>query len=195
MHVMVGRERFRPARVGKNTLDRRIRTSLVADGQTDWAVRSWFGPKLRNVLPHVLARLRMESLHRFRIEMNVTVHLGGGFYKVHRDNAGKRDRPRNLSYVYYLQREPRRFSGGDLRLYDTGFEADDDSSIVFSRIEPLDNSLVFFPSDAFHEITPIACATQDFRDGRFTVNGWIRSRGEDGAATTSPSSDGSSAGV
>ena len=183
MHVMVGRERFRPARVGKNTLDRRRRASLVADGQTDRAVRSWFGPKLCSVLPHVLARLRMEGLHPFRIEMSVTVHLGGGLYKVHRDNSEGWFRSRKLSYAYYFHRRPKRFSGGDLLLYDMGVEADDGSSVVFSRIEPLDNSLVFFPSDAFHEITPIACATQDFRDGRFTVNGWIRSRGEDGAAT------------
>ena len=182
-HVLAGRERFRPARVRKKTLDRGRRVSLVADGQTCRALRSWFGPKLRSVLPHVLARLRMEGLHRFRIEMDVTVHLGGGFYKVHSDNSKGWYRSRKLSYVYYFHRRPKRFSGGDLLLYDMGVEADDGSSVVFSRIEPLDNSLVFFPSDTFHEITPVAGATQDFRDGRFTVNGWIRSRGEDGVAT------------
>ena len=175
MYILARRERFRPARLIMNILDRRIRASLVADGQTNRAVRSQFGSKLRSVLPHVLARLRMEDLHR-HIQMNVTVHFGGGFYKRHRDNDGKHPHSylRKLSYVYYLSRKPRRFAGGDLLLYDTDVEAGGASSAVFSRIEPLDNSLVFFPSGAFHEVTPVACASQDFRDGRFTVNGWIR---------------------
>lgn len=192
MHVLAGRESFRPARVGKNILNRRTRVSLVWDGQAPRAVRSQFIPKLRSVLPHVLARLRMEGLHRFSVEMSIVGHLEGGFYKVHRDREEKRHSLRKLSYVYYLYRAPRWFAGGDLLLYDTNVEADGNSSVVFSRIEPLANSLVFFPSDAFHEVTPVACTTQDFRDGRFTVNGWIRSSGEDGA---SPLPDGSSAGA
>lgn len=182
--VLAGRERFVPAQVGDgrekdSAVKRGTRIALVADRRTRRAVRSWFGPKLRSVLPHVLARLRMESLHPFRIEMDVTVHLGGGFYKVHRDNTEGRARPRQLSYVYYFHPRPKPFTGGDLRLYDTDFEAGRASPAVFSRIEPVDNSLVFFPSGAFHEITPVACDLQDFGSGRFTVNGWVRSRDED----------------
>ena len=33
-------------------------------------------------------------------------------------------------------------------------------------------------SACFHEVAPVECATDDFGDGRFTVNGWFRSRGE-----------------
>ena len=43
---------------------------------------------------------------------------------------------------------------------------------AFSRIEPLCDSIVFFPSECLHEITPVACGAE-FGDGRFTVNGWI----------------------
>ena len=186
--VLAGRERFVSAQIIPRRIEggekdsavkREARNALVADRRTRLAVRSWFGPKLRSVLPHVQARLRMESLHRFRIEMDVTVHLGGGFYKVHRDNTEERTCPRKLSYVYYFHRRPKRFSGGDLWLYDTDFEAGRALPAVFSRIEPVDNSLVFFPSGAFHEITPVACDPQDFGSGRFTVNGWVRSRDED----------------
>lgn len=181
--VLAGREGFVPAQVGGGEKDsgikREIRTALVAGRRTRRAVRSWFGPKLRSVLPYVLARLRMERLQRFRLEMDVTVHLGSGFYKVHRDNTAGRHRPRKLSYVYYFHRRPKRFTGGDLRLYDTDVEAGRASPAAFSRIEPVDNSLIFFPSGAFHEIAPVACDTQDFGSGRFTVNGWVRSRNED----------------
>ena len=33
-----------------------------------------------------------------------------------------------------------------------------------------------FPSDALHEIASVECDIQNFKDGRFTVNGWIHSR-------------------
>ena len=45
-----------------------------------------------------------------------------------------------------------------------------------SRLAPIDNTLVLFPSDSYHEITKVAPAsgeTLPFGDGRFTVNGWI----------------------
>ena len=177
--IRAARERFVPAKVGKDDLNRKVRTAWVANRRVVRGVRPWFGPKLRSVLPHVRARLRMEALHRYRIEMDVTVHLGGEFYTGHRD-AGE-NRPRKLSYVYYFHRQPRPFAGGDLLLYDTDLETSRATAAAFTRIEPLHNSLVVFPSDAYHEITPVECDTQDFEDGRFTVNGWVRSHEKDGA--------------
>ena len=177
--IPAARDRFVPAKVGENNLERETRTAWVADRRIVRDVRPWFGLKLRSVLPHVLARLRVEALQRYRIEMHVTVHPGGGFYRWHSDNSEERHRPRKISYVYYFHRQPRRFAGGDLLLYDTDLEANRVSMGAFSRIEPLHNSLVFFPSDALHEITPVECDTQDFEDGRFTVNGWVRSRDEE----------------
>lgn len=179
--IPVARERFVPAKVGKDDLNRKVRTAWVANRRVVREVRPWFGPKLRSVLPHVLARLRMEALHRSRIEMDVTVHLGGEFYGKHRDNAEDGNRPRKLSYVYYFHRQPRPFAGGDLLLYDTDLETSRATAAAFTRIEPLHNSLVVFPSDAYHEITPVECDTRDFLDGRFTVNGWVRSQRKDGA--------------
>ena len=183
MSIRAGRDEFVPATVGndKGNLRRESRTAWVANRKTVRNVRPWFGPKLRSVVPHVRARLRVAALHRFRIDMDVTVHLGGGFYKRHRDNTEGRDRLRTLSYVYYFHRQPRRFAGGDLLLYDTDPETHRATVDAFTRIEPRHNSLVVFPSDAYHEITPVECETHDFLDGRFTVNGWVRSQSEDGA--------------
>ena len=177
--IPAARDRFVPAKVGEHNLKRETRTAWVADRRMMRDVRPWFGPKLRSVLPHVLARLRVEALHRYWIEMDVTVHPGGGFYTRHSDNSEERNRPRKLSFVYYFHRQPRPFAGGDLLLYDTDLEAERASTVAFTRIEPLHNSLVFFPSDALHEITPVECDTPDFEDGRFTVNGWVRSRDEE----------------
>ena len=132
-------------------------------------VRSWFVPKLRGVLPEVLARLRMEDLEASRIELQMTAHLCGGFFAPHRDDSN--ERRSKLSYVCYFHRHPRPFTGGDLLLYDAGGHGRDTPG-AFSRIGPLLDSIVFFPSGCWHEVTPVACG-DDFGDGRFTVNGWV----------------------
>ena len=173
--VPAARERFAPAKVGANAsvVNLKVRNALVLDEPTTRNVQSWFVPKLRAVLPEVLRRLRMEDLDVRRIELKVTVHLHGGFYTVHRDDSPDENfRDRFVSYVCYFHRAPRPFAGGDLLLHDAG-RAGGWPSRAFSRIEPLCGSIVFFPSDCLHEITPVACGA-DFGDGRFTVNGWVR---------------------
>ena len=42
---------------------------------------------------------------------------------------------------------------------------------TFTRIEPLDNSIVLFSSRIPHEITLVECDPGDFGSGRFSVNG------------------------
>ena len=172
--VPASRERFVPARIGKEAtaiLNREVRDALVLRAPTTRDVRSWFLPKLRAVLPEALRRLRMEDLDVGRIDVNVTVHLHGGFYAAHRDRGLGSTRHRLVSYVCYFHRVPRPFAGGDLLLHDA-VPAGGGPAGAFSRIEPLCGSIVFFPSDCWHEITPVACGAE-FGDGRFTVNGWI----------------------
>ena len=188
--IRAARDRFVPGTVRKGTLNREIRTAWEADdGRTVQDVHPWFGPKLHSVLPHVLARLRVEAFHRYRIMTAVAMYLGGGFYKPHRDNTEEGNCPRMLNYIYYFHRLPRRFAGGDLLLYDTDLETRRATAAAFTRIDPLHNSLVFFPSGAFHEVLPVECETRDFLDGRFAVNGWIRPHEKDGAAAPPSSSD------
>ena len=187
--IRAARDRFVPGKVDKGDLRPEIRTAWVADRRMVRDVRPWFYPKLRSVLPHMLTRLRMEALHRYGIEMNVTTHLRKGFHRRHRDNTWERDRPRKLTFVYYFHRQPRPFAGGDLLLYDTDLEANRVSTVAFTRIEPLHNSFVIFPSGAYHEVTPVECDTQDFPNGRFAVSGWVRSHEQDTADAPSSSSD------
>ena len=173
--VLAASERFAPAKVGADAgVNIEVRNALVLDEPTTRDVRSWFLPKLRAVLPEALWRLRMEDLDLRRIELRVTVHLNGGFYTVHRDDSLVGNfRDRLVSYVCYFHRAPRPFTGGDLLLHDAGRAAGGSPAGAFSRIEPLRGSIVFFPSDCLHEVTPVACGA-GFGDGRFTVNGWVR---------------------
>ena len=182
--VLAARERFAPAKIrGVNArivLNREIRDALVLDDPTTRDIGSWFVPKLRAVLPEVLWRLRMEDLDPGRIETEVTVHLNGGFYAAHRDDGVLGNaRYRIVSCVHYFHRAPRPFTGGDLLLHDAG-RAEGSPAGVFSRIEPLPGSIVFFPSERLHEITPVVCGAE-FGDGRFTVQNWVSPRVRSGA--------------
>ena len=56
---------------------------------------------------------------------------------------------------------------------------------AFTRIEPLDNSIVLFPSRILHryilhEVTLVECDPGDFGAGRFSVDGALRRRRADG---------------
>ena len=173
--MLAASERFAPARIRVNARiirNREVRDALVLDEPTTRDVRSWFLPKLRAVLPEVLWRLRMEDLDLRRIVLKVTGHPHGGFFAAHRDAGRFEDQI--LSYVYYFHRAPKPFAGGDLLLHDAG-RAGGSTSRAFSRVEPFPGSIVFFPSDCLHEVTPVVCGA-DFGDGRFTVNGWVRGR-------------------
>ena len=66
------------------------------------------------------------------------------------------------------------FAGGELRIYGNQIRNDklarNDSFRVF---EPRNNSIVFFHAAVMHEVTQVRVPSKDFRDSRFTVNGWI----------------------
>jgi Rps23 Pro-64 3,4-dihydroxylase Tpa1-like proline 4-hydroxylase len=76
--------------------------------------------------------------------------------------------------VYYFNREPKGFTGGELRIYDDVVRNGKLSSTdTFQVIEPRHNSIVFFQSAIMHEVMPVSMPSKQFRDARFTVNGWV----------------------
>ena len=137
-------------------------------------MRSVFVEKLTDILPQVVAAPGMDEARRNvgRIECQMTCHASGGFFKAHRDNEGGKNTSRFISYVYYYNKTPRSFSGGALKITQTK----PDGSSATHNVEPLDNSIVFFDSSFWHEVTPIRCKTEEFSSSRFTVNGWIHRR-------------------
>jgi len=132
--------------------------------------------RVREIIPDAAAHFGLPLPADYDFEMQLTTHGDGGHFKIHNDNATERTAPRFMTYIYYFSRLPQPFSGGQLRLYDDS--RIDASSWVpmatFSEINPENNTLLFFPSRHFHEVLPTLCRTDDFGDGRFTLNGWVR---------------------
>jgi Rps23 Pro-64 3,4-dihydroxylase Tpa1-like proline 4-hydroxylase len=117
--------------------------------------------------------LGVDPIRLQRYELQVTHHGDGAFFKAHNDNGNEINRYRTVSFVYYFHVEPKRFGGGSLLLFDADLEAERYSSGSFTRIEPTNNSIVFFPSSAPHEVERVAVETGEPTDGRFSLNGWI----------------------
>lgn len=118
--------------------------------------------------------MRSEAVVRYESEL--AAYNDGGFFHEHidtltasiRTEQGARQ-ARALSLVYYFFRQPKAFSGGQLRVW--GFS--DGENRPHIDVSPADNILVAFPSFAIHEVLPISCPSKNFNDSRFAVNCWL----------------------
>jgi SM-20-related protein len=139
-----------------------------ADLEDDW--RGWIRPEVIGAL----RRLGMDE-RLGDVEVQVTAHGDGAFYRTHRDvSDSEATDTRILTFVYYLSRSPRPFSGGQLKLYD--YRCVDGiwrQAETFRLIEPEPNRLVLFPACFLHEVLPVQSASGAFADSRVTVNGWV----------------------
>lgn len=131
-------------------------------------------PRLTALMPQLWSHLRMEPVAFGEIECQLAVHGDGAFFKRHTDNGAPDTARRQVSCVYYFHREPRRFTGGNLCLYGTVTEKGARTcGERWFDIEPPRNSLIVFPSDIHHEVTPVTCASAALADQRLSINGWL----------------------
>ena len=129
--------------------------------------------KIRQLMPAVCEALKI-PVCTGNIEAQLTSHNDNNFYKVHNDNGSADTAHRVLTFVYYFHRQPKGFSGGQLRIYDhkvhNGYHYAADT---YRTVEPSDNSIVFFASEEMHEVLMVNCESRAFMDSRFTINGWL----------------------
>lgn len=158
--------------------------SGVSDSKTDYRHSFVLNPpdeisrgvvgRIRAVMPEVIPRLKMAPFPVKEIECQVTANTDGSYFRVHTDSGVNETVRRQFTYVYYFNRQPKGFTGGDLLIYDdvirNGKLARTDS---FQRVAPRHNSIVFFQAAVMHEVTKVEVPSKAFRDARFTVNGWI----------------------
>jgi SM-20-related protein len=147
------------------------RKSMVLFAIKDSKWNKIFIERLKQHLPHITASLGVPSFRFQGTEIQLTASSDGDFFKRHADADHKEDSvaSRVLTFVYYLHRLPKPFSGGDLLLYgpDTGEQV--------TAIEPQNNCLISFVSTCWHEVDFVRCPSRAFADSRFTINGWLRS--------------------
>ena len=128
---------------------------------------------VRERLPEMFAGSGVPAKPVVRFETEVVAHNEGGRFGRHIDtltgasrNGDHSPGVRTVSGVYYFYREPRAFTGGELRIF--AFGSDDHVDIA-----PQENAFVVFPSFAGHEVLPVSCPSGAFEDSRFSVNCWL----------------------
>jgi len=132
--------------------------------------------RVRAVTPGVLPELRVRPISVGIVEAQVTASIDGSFFGVHTDADREKVPKRYLTYVYYFNRQPKAFSGGELRVYDDVLRNGKLARAeTFQTIEPLHNRLVLFWARTMHEVMPVRMPSKNFADARFTVNGWVNS--------------------
>ena len=177
--VRKGRERFAPAKVGnagRGAVAIDTRVALVAEMSVRRQIKPWFVKELDYVVGDVFRHFRhsrVDGINECHVELGVTAYRSGDFYCPHQDTGYGRAHSRLITFAYYFHPEPQGFAGGDLLLYDTAIATGRFNAVAFSRIEPINNSLVFFPSDYVHEVLPVHANSDAFENARFSVNGWL----------------------
>jgi len=142
---------------------------MIVKGPLLGGVRNLFRARIAAQLDDAYEWFGIERPLNARLKVELTSHSNGEYYSIHRDSGGGYDR--YLSYVYYFHELPRKFSGGQLHLYDT----DTTQNIYlksFTSIDPTHNSLIIFPSEYFHQVCKVTLSSNRRREGRFTLNGW-----------------------
>ncbi|HZW26305.1 MAG TPA: 2OG-Fe(II) oxygenase [Gallionella sp.] len=145
------------------------------------SIRSIFHERVAALVKRhrIIERLGIQNLDSVQdLQMSLIAYGDGDYFKPHRDAGDIAiNRLRELTFVYHFFREPQRFSGGELCLFDAGLVNGGIGLINnFSCFEPRHNSILFFPSRALHEVRSIQCSSIDPLDGRFAIAGWALRR-------------------
>jgi Rps23 Pro-64 3,4-dihydroxylase Tpa1-like proline 4-hydroxylase len=168
--VLANQDRMVVATVGQNQYRPEARQSLEIFAE--WGQQAVY-QCVRDALPKVQARLHVPAFGVGETELKLRVYLDGHFFRIHMDcpARSKQNVNRRISFTYFFHRMPRAFTGGALLLFDTDIENNLYTTSAFTRIEPEDNSIVFFPSACYHSVVPVSCPSQEFANSRFVING------------------------
>jgi len=134
--------------------------------------------KIKEEFPVIVEKLGIEPFELGNVEMHLTSHNHGEFYKPHIDNGQGKLKHRVITFVYYFHSLPKKFEGGQLL-----FLKNKPKPLI---VQPDNNSIVFFNSSFLHAVHPVTCPSQKFEDGRFTLNGWIWKKVEEEPVTETP---------
>lgn len=156
-------------------LDTSYRKSLVLYDLGEYT--SMIQDRLFALLPEVLRAFKHKAFPISHVDIQVTASNDGDFFKVHQDNSHVEPvdiTAREITYVYYFYSQPKAFTGGQLKLYNSqNGEVKHSKKQTAETIMPRQNTLVLFPSSYDHEVLPVKCPSRKFINSRFTVNGWI----------------------
>ena len=153
--------------------DAAYRRSLVLHDFPQFA--GLFRDRVRSLVPQLTTAFGIGEFPLGEIECQLIAHNDGDFFGLHNDNGSPETIERTISYAFYFHNEPKSYSGGQFRLYNSRIANGRlECAEAAAEIEPKNNSILFFPSHCHHEVLPVSCPSNRFVDSRFTITGWVR---------------------
>ena len=160
------------AQQGTYSTDTKLRRSRILDNVAE--IAPTVGRKLYETMPRIFQALQMPPINFRTMECQISAHGDGDFFNTHTDNGLPDIAHRTMSYVYYIHRKPKRFSGGHLKIYKTVIhEGMHSAGDLVADIDPPRNGLMVFPSYIQHEVSKLTCPSTALEDQRLTLNGWL----------------------
>ena len=98
---------------------RRSRVLMNLDGH-----EKMITDRVLSCLPRVLQKWGRDPFPISRVETQTTASNHGDFFHCHSDNGAEAVAAREITFVYFFHREPKQFSGGELRIYDSRWQND-----------------------------------------------------------------------
>ncbi|HKW54508.1 MAG TPA: 2OG-Fe(II) oxygenase, partial [Stellaceae bacterium] len=134
-----------------------------------------FRDRVRSLQPQLAVAFGIGEFPIGDIECRLSAHNDGDYVNLRSDNGSPETVERAISFAYYFHAEPKSYSGGEFRLYNSRiangrYECGEQAC----EIQPKNNSILFFPSHCHHEVLPLRCPSNRFVDGRFILDGWVR---------------------
>jgi Rps23 Pro-64 3,4-dihydroxylase Tpa1-like proline 4-hydroxylase len=172
-YALANEEQFEAGTVTSN--DANYRQNLVIMNFHEAAHSTLICNRLLTWFPQLTQMLGMELFPLDLVESQLTASNDGHYFREHTDGGGPETEQRTLSCVYYFFREPKAFSGGAFRLYDTWRQGHlVRRAETYQEIQPVSNRLVVFASESHHELMRTRCPSHKFEDSRFAITNWIR---------------------
>lgn len=144
----------------------------------DWRFeheRAYFERFAADKLSSLQAALGLGSFEVERVELKMTNHVDGGFFKTHCDNHERyASAGRAITWLYYFGEDAPRYRGGDLYLRDSAPAEGIHSPAWFTKIAARPNRFVAFPSWFHHAVGPTELHGGTFAQGRFAISCHIR---------------------
>ncbi|KPI17226.1 2OG-Fe(II) oxygenase [Actinobacteria bacterium OK074] len=164
-----------------------LKPSMIRDQELDpdfrrsRSAQDFAAPELMAAIEEVLEPVEHTlgvSCRHTEPSYGLNVHNDGDFYREHQDSSAEFSPRRLLTFVYYLHRTPRPFTGGALRVFDAALPLHTEPTGQWQERtwrdwEPEHDSIVFFRPTAWHEVRPVNCPSGAHADSRFAVNGWL----------------------
>ena len=135
-----------------------------------------FEQQVLALVPGIIKQLGLTPFLATGVETEIAAHGEGAFYNRHIDlftgENRNQEADRLISLVYYFYKEPRSFSGGQLRLYPMpGIAHRPDEQVI--DVVPEQDKAIAFSSWMPHEVLPVTCPSGKFSDSRFAINCWV----------------------